>query len=178
MPRILTLYCFFRHKTAARALISIKAAAAKGCNIYQMEDIGEIFARDHRRLEEALDASTAYVGAAQWDAAAAAFAEFRRGIEQHMEIEEQELFPAVEGGGGETALTTVLRKGHRDLRVFFDELDDALEAHDVEEFGRIAGTMRALLARHDEKEEAELYPAAQARLGEHATAVSARLGES
>ena len=65
-----------------------------------MEDIGEIFARDHRRLEEALDASTAYVGAAQWDAAAAAFAEFRRGIEQHMEIEEQELFPAVEGGGG------------------------------------------------------------------------------
>ena len=98
-----------------------------------MEDIGEIFARDHRRLEEALNASTAYVGTAQWDAAAAAFAEFRRGIEQHMEIEEQELFPAVERGGGETALTAVLRKGHRDLRVFFDELDDALEAHDVEE---------------------------------------------
>ena len=29
--------------------------------------------------------------------------------------------------------------------------------------GRIAGAMRALLARHDEKEEAELYPLAQAR---------------
>jgi hypothetical protein len=27
----------------------------------------------------------------------------------------------------------------------------------------IAGAMRALLARHDEKEEAELYPLAQAR---------------
>ena len=140
-----------------------------------MEDIGKVFAHDHRRLEEALNASGAYVCAAQWDTAVAAFAEFRRGIEQHMAIEEQELFPAVEGSA-ETALTATLRKGHRDLRVFFDELNDALEAHDVEEFSRIAGTMRSLLARHDEKEEAELYPAAQARLGERAAVVIRQLG--
>lgn len=56
-----------------------------------------------------------------------------------------------------------LRPGHRDLPVFFDELNDALEALDAEEYGRIARAMRALLARHDEKEEAELYPLAQAR---------------
>ena len=43
-----------------------------------------------------------------------------------------------------------LRKGHRDLPVFFDELNDALEAHDAEENGLIAGAMRALLTRHDE----------------------------
>jgi len=60
-------------------------------------------------------------------------------------------------------LRATLRKGHRGLPVFFDELNDALEAHDVEDYGRIAGAMRALLARHDDKEEAELYPLAQAR---------------
>jgi hemerythrin-like domain-containing protein len=141
-----------------------------------MGDVGEAFGRDHRRLEEALDASAVYVGTAQWAAAVAAFVEFRRGIERHMEIEEQELFPAVEDGA-ETALTATLRKGHRDLRVFFEELNDALEAHDAEEFGRTARTMRALLARHDEKEEAELYPAAQARLGEHVAVVIRRLGD-
>ena len=43
-------------------------------------------------------------------------------------------------------------EGHRDLPVFFDGLNDALEAHDAEEYGRITGAMRALLARHDEKE--------------------------
>jgi hypothetical protein len=48
-------------------------------------------------------------------------------------------------------LRATLRKGHRGLPVFFDELNDAL---DVEEYGRIAGAMRALLARHDDKEEA------------------------
>jgi len=31
-------------------------------------------------------------------------------------------------------LTATLRKGHRDLPFFFDELNDALEAHDAEEY--------------------------------------------
>ncbi len=141
-----------------------------------MESIGEAFGRDHRRLEQALDASAAHAGAAHWAEAAAAFTEFRSGIERHMAIEEQELFPAVEDGA-ETALTAILRKGHRDLRVFFDELGDALEAHDVEEYNRVARSMRALLARHDEKEEAELYPAAQTRLGERLAVVISRLDD-
>lgn len=160
---------------AGRALISVKAALTKGCESFAMEDIAQHFGRDHRRLEKALDAAAACAGAAQWTAAAAALADFRRGIEHHMEIEERDLFPAVENGA-ETALTATLRKGHRDLRVFFDELADALDAHDAGEFLRIARAMRALLARHDDKEEAELYPAAQARLGQRVATVIARLG--
>jgi hypothetical protein len=74
-------------------------------------------------------------------------------------LRRRELFPAVEGEA-ETVLTATLRKGHRDLPVFFDELNDALDA---EEYGRIAGAMQALLARRDDKEEAELYSLAQAR---------------
>ena len=74
-------------------------------------------------------------------------------------LRRRELLPAVEGRA-ETVLAAMQREGHRDLPVFFDELNDALDA---EEYGRIAGAMRALLARHDEKEEAELYPLAQAR---------------
>jgi len=58
---------------------------------------------------------------------------------------------------------STLGKGYRELPVFFDELNNALEAHDAEECGRIAGTVRALFARHDENEEAELFPLAQAR---------------
>ncbi len=140
-----------------------------------MPSIGEIFAHDHRRIERALEVSAALVDAARWDEAANAFATFRRGIEQHMRVEEQVLFPAVEEGA-ETPLTAILRKGHRDLRVFFDELDDALKARDADEYGRIAVSIRALLERHDEKEEAELYPVAQARLGAEAAAVATRLG--
>jgi hemerythrin-like domain-containing protein len=139
-----------------------------------MQTIGEAFAHDHRRLEQALAASVAHAGAGRWDEAAAAFAVFRLGIERHMAVEERVLFPAVEAGA-ETPLTAILRKGHRDLRVFFDELDDALQARDAQECARITASMRALLERHDEKEEAELYPAAQARLGADAEAVATQL---
>jgi hemerythrin-like domain-containing protein len=151
-----------------------QSAETGGGYIFAMQNIGDAFAHDHRRLERALEASVAHVGTGRWDEAAAAFATFRRGIERHMEVEEQVLFPAVEDGA-ETPLTAILRKGHRDLRVFFDELDDALQARDAEEYGRISASMRALLERHDEKEEAELYPAAQARLGADAAAAAARL---
>ncbi len=140
-------------------------------------NIGEAFAHDHGRLEEALDAAVALVHKGHWDAVVDAFRLFRRGIERHMVIEENVLFPAIENGA-ETPLTAILRKGHRDLRVFFDELEDAIEARDAEEFGRIAASMRGLLQRHDRKEEAELYPVAQARLGASAAAaVAARLAE-
>jgi hypothetical protein len=50
-------------------------------------------------------------------------------------------------GGAEALLTATLHKDHRDLPVFSDELNDALEAHDTEEYGRIVGAMPALLAR-------------------------------
>ena len=116
----------------------------------------------------------AHARAERWEEAADTFATFRRGIERHMEVEEQVLFPAVEGGA-ETPLTAILRKGHRDLRAFFDEIDDALKARDLEECQRIAAAMQALLARHDKTEETELYPAAQERLGADASAVAARL---
>lgn len=139
-----------------------------------MQSISQSFADDHRRLERHLEAAIAHVGQGRFDAAAADVAAFRRGIERHMAIEEQILFPAVEDGT-ETPLTAILRKGHRDLRVFFDELDDALQAKDADESARIAASIRALLERHDEKEEAELYPAAQARLGAAAAAAIARL---
>jgi hypothetical protein len=62
----------------------------------------------------------------------------------------RELFPAVKAGR-EPRWGATLRKGQRGLPVFLDELNDALEAHDVEEYGRIASAMRALLARHDEE---------------------------
>jgi len=72
-------------------------------------------------------------------------------------LRRRELFPAVKA-----VLTVTLRKGQRDLPVFM-ELNDAFEAHDAEEYGRIASAIRALLARHDGKDEAELYPLALTR---------------
>ena len=93
-----------------------------------------------------------------------------------MDIEEQVLFPAVEQGK-ETPLTAILRKGHSDLRIFFEEIRDGLAECDAEEVSRLLSSVGTLLRHHDEKEEAELYPAAQERLGVAATTVARRLVE-
>jgi hypothetical protein len=60
-------------------------------------------------LERALGLSAAEVGAGGGIAATTSFAEFRRGIERHLDIQEHELIPAVEGG--ETVLTVTPRMG-------------------------------------------------------------------
>jgi len=56
----------------------------------------------------------------------------------------------------------MLRKGHRDLPFFFDELNDALEAHDAEEYSPApCGRCSPVTIMR----EAELYQLAQARCG-------------
>jgi len=63
-----------------------------------------------------------------------------------MALDTIDLIGAVPESALETVLTATLRKGHRDLPVCFDELNDALEAHDAEEYGphrrRHAGVAR------------------------------------
>lgn len=139
-----------------------------------MTTIGKAFAEDHRRLEAELSGASSLIEAEDWPAASARFVRFREGIERHIEVEEQVLFPAVENGA-EIPLTAILRKGHRDLKVFFDEVEDAILDRDQSEALRIISAMCALLERHDKKEEAELYPVAQERLG---TAGAASISEA
>ena len=111
---------------------TLTAASANGC-------AGQARAHDERESTERL---LLYIFYMYLDLGQSAI------IDKKM-LRRRELFPAVEGGS-ETALTATLRKGHRDLPVFVNELNDALELHD------------ALLVTII-KEEAELYPLAQAR---------------
>lgn len=142
-----------------------------------MERLSEVFRGDHRRCETILAELEERAAVGEWASALTRFASFRSGIEKHMLVEEECLFPAVEAGGAPAALGLIgiLRKGHRDLRVFLDELHDVLAAHDEEEFRHLVGPLRGLLQLHDQKEEAELYPAAEACLGDGGAAAVVRL---
>ena len=142
-----------------------------------MGRLSEVFHDDHERWERALTEVGRRVATGEWEPALIDFAPFREGIEKHMTVEEQCLFPALDAHGGPAsiALTEILRKGHRDLRIFFDELQEVIATHDEEEFRQIEATMRALLHRHDEKEETELYPAVELQLGDEGATAIARL---
>lgn len=77
-----------------------------------------------------------------------------------MSTEEERLFPVYETRHGpDNPLTGILRKGHRDLRGFFEEISETIAGQDFEEAAALMDTVSQILAHHDEKEEHEFYPA-------------------
>ena len=78
-------------------------------------------------------------------------------LEPHFEVEEEVLLPALEAAG-EAVLAERTRRDHRALR-------GLLAGAERGEPGRLA-EFAALLEQHIRFEERELFPAAEARLGE------------
>lgn len=118
------------------------------------------FTRSHRFLDETFDKARGAIGGADGDLAAAAFRGFWDTIEAHMSTEEERLFPVYETRHGpDNPLTGILRKGHRDLRGFFEEISETIAGQDFEEAAALMDTVSQILAHHDEKEEHEFYPA-------------------
>lgn len=134
------------------------------------------FTHHHRTLDEDFEKAKKWAQDGELRQATQALRDFREAIERHMGAEEQRLFPAYESRHGQdNPLTAILRKGHRDLRGFFDEIEETLEAGDQDEATSLMGTVEQILHHHDEKEEQEFYPAV-APLIEDASAVLSALG--
>ena len=126
-----------------------------------MTPIDQIMQQDHERLDQLLEQSAQAVGKDAWQEAAQFLEAFRHGIvDGHMVVEESTLFPAFElqEGGEDHPLTALLRKGHQDLRVFFEEMAEAIADQDAETFDDLLSTVQTILKQHDAKEETELYP--------------------
>lgn len=138
-----------------------------------MKSIEQIMQHDHERLDTLLEASAKRVQGDQWHEASELLEQFRHGLEDcHMRVEETILFPAFErhSGNAKHPLTALLCKGHQDLRIFIQEMNEAINIRDTEEYNATLGTVRALLKLHDNKEETELYPYVSAALSDHGEA--------
>ena len=123
-----------------------------------MTSLADIFTKSHRNLEVLLKRAVA--GLDDRVLSMDAFVLFRTSIEGHMAAEETVLFPYYESLPDRSmGLTEILRKGHKELRVFFMELADAITTQDVDEARVIMHVVTQMLEHHDNKEESELYPA-------------------
>ncbi len=132
-----------------------------------MKSIQAIMQNDHEHLDTLLLSVETAVKNQDWQGAERLFAQFRdRTVSTHMKTEEELLFPAFERWSQEAdhPLTSLLRKGHQDLRVFFAEIEESLQQHDAEEFSDLLSTVKIILQQHDAKEENELYPHLDAAL--------------
>lgn len=131
--------------------------------------IADLLRTDHARFNRLLAASTRSVSAADLTRAAARFRELKRGLERHMDMEEEVLFPALRGATGMRGESFVaLRAKHAEIRTLLRRGSAVVRCGNALGAYEMLGGLGALLRSHNIDEEQvfdsidELSPA-----GEH-----------
>ncbi|WP_426105155.1 hemerythrin domain-containing protein [Massilia sp. TSP1-1-2] len=124
-----------------------------------MDTLGNYLTHDHARCDALLRRTQQSVGAACWPDAQENMAVFQHGLERHLLIEEQILYPAFELAlGRAVALTATMRTEHLRIRAVAQRLADAVAAFSASAFVKHAEALLLTLHQHSEKEEGVLYP--------------------
>lgn len=141
--------------------------------------LAEFFEQDHRDcdarwadVEELLDTQDI-------EAARPAWKSYRAGMQRHIAMEEEVLFPAFEKASGvhEGGPTAVMRLEHDQIRTLLGEIDETIEAGDCERALEVGDTLLMLSQAHSAKEEKVLYPMAENLLSGRWDELSGRLAQ-
>jgi iron-sulfur cluster repair protein YtfE (RIC family) len=114
---------------------------------------------DHARLDRTLAGARDDLQHDRLADARHAFDEYARGLERHMRVEEELVFPVFEARTGMSGgPTSVMRDEHRSLRVALGMMRDGLDRGDVAGFQAGVRFLETVLPEHHAKEEHILYP--------------------
>lgn len=139
--------------------------------------LAAFFEQDHRDcdarwadVEELLDTDDV-------EAALPAWQKYETGMQRHIAMEEEVLFPALESTGGMTAdgPTAAMRTEHRQMRGLLKQVAEAIEADDAQLALDIGDTLLMLIQKHNAEEESTLYPLAESLLAGRWADLEARL---
>ena len=120
------------------------------------------FASDHRRCDELWTKVEAVADEGDAGATGRAFAAFDAAMRQHLGLEEEILFPALEDATGmRMGPTQVMRMEHQQMRGVLDARARAIHGGDVDGMLDHGGTLMMLIQQHNVKEEGILYPMAE-----------------
>jgi uncharacterized protein (DUF2249 family)/hemerythrin-like domain-containing protein len=132
----------------------------------EASSVSEYLEADHRRLDAILPDGERLVAAGSYAVAAARFADFSAGLDRHIELEEQILFPTFESATGMTAgPTEVMRSEHVAIRSFLRLATESLAQEDAGRLAEALGGLAETLSGHNMKEEHMLYPMTDQVLG-------------
>ncbi|HEY8428385.1 MAG TPA: hemerythrin domain-containing protein [Sandaracinaceae bacterium] len=129
--------------------------------------VTELLEIDHRRLDALLADARTLASGGSFEDAAARFAEFRCGLDRHIDVEEKVLFPVFEDATGMThGPTAVMRHEHVQIRRGMADVSDALARRDADGVRASIGALEDVLSTHNLKEERVLYPMTDEAVGD------------
>lgn len=138
-----------------------KRAAAGG------RSVAEYLGTDHVRLDSIVAELEGRLDTGNLPAARARFDEFSCGLERHIQVEEQLLFPAFERSTGMVGgPVPVMCQEHALLRELLGRISDAIDAGDAGEARDLVDEVKVFLEPHNMKEEQIIYPRTDQALGE------------
>jgi len=125
----------------------------------------DYFTRGHRDIDARWVEVEAAADRADLEAVGTAWRGFEALLREHLEMEEQVLFPAFEHATGMAAgPTQVMRGEHAQMRGLLDQMGGTLRAGDVQELVDQGDTLLMLIQQHNSKEEGMLYPMSERAL--------------
>jgi len=124
-----------------------------------MTTIFEFMSVDHDRLDEIFEGFKKLKDD-DIDAAGKLFLEFKTGLLQHINWEEDILFPIFEQKTGmhDTGPTAVMRIEHGHIKNFLEEIGEKVLAGELEGVDEAETGLLEVLGSHNQKEENILYP--------------------
>jgi len=133
-------------------------------------NVTEYLETDHRRLDAIVAEVRSLVEAGSFPQAGTRFAEFQCGLDRHIEVEEQILFPLFEQMTGmrDAGPTVVMRSEHVDIRQLMDDATAALKSADRTQTDSVLDGLMDVLGSHNTKEERVLYPMTDRAVGDDA----------
>jgi len=141
--------------------------------------LAEYFEQDHRDcdarwadVEELLDTEDI-------EAARPAWQKYLAGMQRHIAMEEEVLFPAIEKASGmlDTGPTAVMRHEHRQIKTLLGEIDETIASGDCDRALEVGDTLLMLIQTHSAKEEKVLYPMAENLLSANWSELAERLAQ-
>lgn len=125
-----------------------------------MNHFDQAFLGEHREMEARLEGLEDLTGDDRWDEATEIVMRQKAHLVHHIDVEERIVYPAFEEVADAEGRRTLafLRKRHQELPVFFDELADAVAAHDHEGVQDTLETLLRIVADHHATEERDVFP--------------------
>lgn len=127
--------------------------------------ISEFMTHKHRECDELFSDAENSVVSENWSEANQKWHVFKADLEDHLNMEENVLFPQFEEATGMTqGPTMVMRMEHQQMRSICSKLETALQEKDKDAFLGASESLMIFIQQHNMKEEQMLYPMADRAL--------------
>lgn len=135
-------------------------------------DVLDLLTRDHKRLDALLAQGMRLVDQADAAAAAPLLREFAAALARHVDAEDEVLMPLFSMPVAEDAPAAIMRREHGEILAQLAAIADCLAADPPEagELSAFCAILSGTLAKHEYREENNLFPQWQATLARKTTA--------